>query len=56
MDTYGTLHLRRKEVPKEMQKRKMKKGEIIAFQRGKVTVIKWVDKKKGFITFHNSQY
>ncbi|GIY71398.1 piggyBac transposable element-derived protein 4 [Caerostris darwini] len=56
-DTYGTLNLKRKEVPKEMQKKKLKKGEIIAFQRGKVTVMKWMDKKKVSLlsTIHNTE-
>ncbi|GFY54378.1 uncharacterized protein TNIN_203711 [Trichonephila inaurata madagascariensis] len=55
-DVYGTLNLKRKEVPKEMQKKKLKKGKIIAFQRGKVTVMKWMDKKKVSLlsTIHNT--
>ncbi|KAF8789082.1 PiggyBac transposable element-derived protein like [Argiope bruennichi] len=55
-DTYGTLNLKRKEVLKEMQKKKLKKGEIIAFQRGKVTVMKWMDQKKVSLLSTNSQY
>ncbi|GFY44940.1 piggyBac transposable element-derived protein 4 [Trichonephila inaurata madagascariensis] len=50
-----TLNLKRKEVPKEMQK-KIEKGEIIAFQRGKVTVMKWMDKKVSLLsTIHNTE-
>lgn len=44
-DVYGTLKLTRKEVPSELKKKKLKKGEVVAFQRGKVCVLKWKDKK-----------
>lgn len=44
-DVYGTLRATRKEVPKELKNKKLNKGEIIAYQRGKVTVLKWKDKK-----------
>lgn len=49
-DVYGTVKLNRKEIPnelkkKELKKRKMKKGDIVGFQRGKVTVMAWKDKK-----------
>ncbi|GIY12457.1 piggyBac transposable element-derived protein 4 [Caerostris extrusa] len=56
-DAYGTLNLKRKEVPKEMQKKKIEKEEITAFQRGKVTVMKWMDKKKVSLlsTIHNTE-
>lgn len=56
-DTYGTLRLNRKDVPLELQKKKLKKGETIAFQRGKVMVLKWKDKKDVCLlsTVHNPQ-
>lgn len=49
-DVYGTIKLSRKDLPKEMQKKdlkkkKMAKGDIVGFQRGKVTVMAWKDKK-----------
>lgn len=49
-DVYGTVKLSRKEIPnelkkKELKKRKVKKGDIVGFQRGKITVMAWKDKK-----------
>ncbi|GFT84196.1 uncharacterized protein TNCV_1150081 [Trichonephila clavipes] len=44
-DMYGTLKPRRKDVPKELLSKKIDKGQIIAYQRGKVCVMKWMDKK-----------
>lgn len=54
-DVYGTLRVSRKEVPKELKNKKLKKGEIIGFQRGKVAVMKWKDKKDVFLisTIHS---
>lgn len=43
-DVYGTLKVNRKDVPKGLQ-RKLNKGELIGYQRGKVAVMKWRDKK-----------
>ncbi|GIY42740.1 piggyBac transposable element-derived protein 4 [Caerostris darwini] len=39
------------------EKKKIEKGEIIAFQRGKVTVMKLMDKKKVSLlsTIHNTE-
>ncbi|KAF2895759.1 hypothetical protein ILUMI_10419 [Ignelater luminosus] len=45
-DVYGTLQANRKEVPKELSTIKILKGEVIGFQRGKVVVMKWKDKKE----------
>ncbi|KAF2885883.1 hypothetical protein ILUMI_20291 [Ignelater luminosus] len=45
-DVYGTLRANRKEVPKELSTTKILKGEVIGFQRGKVAVMKWKDKKE----------
>lgn len=55
-DTYGTLRINRKEVPSELQKKKLKRNEIIAFQRGKVMTLKWKDKKDVCLlsTIHSS--
>lgn len=44
-DVYGTLRLNRKGVPATLKTTKLRKGEITGFQRGKVTVMKWKDKK-----------
>lgn len=44
-DVYGTLRVSRKEVPGELKNKELEKGEIIAFQRGKICVMKWKDKK-----------
>ncbi|GFU63865.1 piggyBac transposable element-derived protein 4 [Trichonephila clavipes] len=39
-DMYGTLKPRRKDVPKELLSKKIDKGQMIAYQRGKVCVIR----------------
>ncbi|CAH1963442.1 unnamed protein product [Acanthoscelides obtectus] len=44
-DVYGTVKLTRKEVPRELKDKKLKKGEVFGFQIGKVSLIKWKDKK-----------
>lgn len=49
-DTYGTVKLCRKQIPKnmtknEIKKQKLKKGDIVGCQRGKVTIMAWKDKK-----------
>ena len=44
-DVCGTLRLKRKDLPRDLKTIKLKKGEIIGYQRGKVTVLKWKDKK-----------
>ncbi|KAK9694585.1 Transposase IS4 [Popillia japonica] len=53
--TYGTMRINRKDLPTELQKKKLKKGEIIAFQRGKLMTMKWRDKKDVCLlsTIHN---
>ncbi|XP_035208278.1 piggyBac transposable element-derived protein 4-like [Stegodyphus dumicola] len=55
-DTYGTLKSTRKEVPSEIRNKKLKKGDVIAFQRGKVMAMKWKDKKDVCLlsTIHNT--
>lgn len=48
----GTLRSNRKGVPKEITK-KNKKGEVIGKEKGKIKIIKWVDKRPVFmITTH----
>lgn len=45
-DTTSTKRTKRKEMPTQMTNKKLKKGEFVAFQRGKVLVVKWKDKKE----------
>ncbi|XP_035214068.1 piggyBac transposable element-derived protein 4-like [Stegodyphus dumicola] len=56
-DIYGTVRLNRKSMPIELKKRKLKKGEIAAYQKGKVMVLKWKDKKDVALlsTVHNME-
>ncbi|GFX41943.1 piggyBac transposable element-derived protein 4 [Trichonephila clavipes] len=56
-DMYGTLKPRRKDVPKELLSKKIDKGQIIAYQRGKVCVMKWMHKKAVCLisTIHNPE-
>lgn len=44
-DVYGTLRPNRRDLPENFNKLTLKKGEIAAFQRGKITVLRWRDKK-----------
>lgn len=49
-DMYGTVRLSRKDLPPKMRKQelkklKMKPGDIVGYQRGKLTVMAWKDKK-----------
>ncbi|GIY51559.1 uncharacterized protein CDAR_1301 [Caerostris darwini] len=43
IDVYGTLRPNRRDLPENFNKITLKKGEI-AFQRGKITVLRWRDK------------
>lgn len=56
-DTYGTLRSNRKDLPQEFAKTKTKKGESLAFQRKKLMVMKWHDKKEICLlsTIHNPE-
>ncbi|GFW87146.1 piggyBac transposable element-derived protein 4 [Trichonephila clavipes] len=56
-DMYGTLKPRRKDVPKELLSKKIDKGQMTAYQRGKVCVMKWMDKKAVCLisTIHNPE-
>lgn len=55
-DLYGILRSNRKDLPQLVTK-KTKKGESIAFQRKKVMVMKWHDKKEICLlsTIHNPE-
>ena len=44
-DTYGTVKQNRKDMPPQIKSKKLKKGETIAFRRGKVLTMKWKDKR-----------
>ncbi|KAF8785039.1 PiggyBac transposable element-derived protein like [Argiope bruennichi] len=44
-DVYGTLRSYRRGIPQEIKDRNIKKGEIIGFQKGKMCILKYMDKK-----------
>ncbi|GFU52113.1 piggyBac transposable element-derived protein 4 [Trichonephila clavipes] len=44
-DTYGAVNKTKKDLPVNFSKEKVPKGEIVAYQRGKVMALKWQDKK-----------
>ncbi|XP_071744489.1 piggyBac transposable element-derived protein 4 [Lepeophtheirus salmonis] len=45
-DVFGTINPNKKDLPTDLEKRKLLKGEVMAFQRGKVMVLKWQGNKK----------
>ncbi|KAG8232299.1 hypothetical protein J437_LFUL011240, partial [Ladona fulva] len=45
-DTYGTLRRTRRGILKELETKKLKRGEVAAFRKGKVMVLRWKDKKE----------
>lgn len=55
-DIYGTMRANRKNLPLQIKLQKLKKGELIAFQKGKICVMKWQDKKPLCLlsTIHNA--
>jgi len=55
-DCVGTLKLNRKNVPEEVEDKKLEKGEIIARHSGPVTVLKWHDKRNVTMvsTYHSA--
>lgn len=44
-DVYGTVRPNRKDMPPDFQTKKLKKGEVQAYQRGKCIALQWRDKK-----------
>lgn len=56
-DIYGTVRSKRKGILKQLQNKKIEKGEIIAFKRNKIMTMKWLDKKNvGLLsTIHNTE-
>lgn len=45
-DLYGTVKSTRKGMPREFAKSKMKKGDFLAFRKGKILALKWKDKRE----------
>ncbi|KAJ4448708.1 hypothetical protein ANN_00099 [Periplaneta americana] len=56
-DIYGTVRPTRKDMPPSFRSKKLNKGEIVAFQRGKLTAMRWKDKRDVCLlsTVHNSE-
>ncbi|KAG8236323.1 hypothetical protein J437_LFUL018599 [Ladona fulva] len=56
-DTYGTVRVTRKGMPEQLKRKKIKKGEVAAFQKGKIMVLRWKDKKEVTLlsTVHNNE-
>ncbi|KAF8789089.1 PiggyBac transposable element-derived protein like [Argiope bruennichi] len=56
-DICGTLRSNRKGLPASLKSLSVKKGEIVGFQKGKMCVMKWKDKKTFLMlsTFHNTE-
>ncbi|XP_023238888.1 piggyBac transposable element-derived protein 4-like [Centruroides sculpturatus] len=54
-DFYGTVRTTRQQIPAEVRNKKLKKGETVAMQRGKVMALKWQDKRAVTLlsTVHN---
>lgn len=44
-DLYGTMRANRRGLPQVIRTKKLKKSEMVAFQKGKICVFKWQDKK-----------
>jgi hypothetical protein len=42
---YDTVKVTRKDIPPSVKTKKLKKGEAVAFQRGKAMALRWRDKK-----------
>ncbi|XP_064641303.1 piggyBac transposable element-derived protein 4-like [Lineus longissimus] len=56
-DAVGTLRANRKEVPKQLTGKRLKKGEIAALYCGKLMALKWKDKKDVHMlsTYHDAR-
>ena len=44
-DCYGTVKISRKEIPAQLKTRKLQKGQVSAYRRGKVLAMKRKDKR-----------
>ena len=55
-DAYGTVRSNRRNLPPELPKQKLNKGEVVAWQKGKMMALKWKDKKDVCLmsTVHNA--
>jgi len=55
-DAYGTVRSNRRNLPPNFPKEKLKKGEVAAWQKGKMIALKWKDKKDVCLmsTVHNA--
>ena len=55
-DAYGTVRSNRRNLPPDFPKEKLKKGEVAAWQKGKMIALKWKDKKDVCLisTVHNA--
>ncbi|GFS32577.1 hypothetical protein TNIN_356861 [Trichonephila inaurata madagascariensis] len=45
-DFFGTLRPNRKDLPKELKTEKLKKEDLLAYQRGKMMTMRWRDKSQ----------
>jgi len=56
-DCVETLRLSRKDIPQRVKEKKLKKGELVAQHSGRVSVLKWKDKKEVTMisTYHGKE-
>ena len=56
-DCYRTVKISRKEIPGQLKTRKLQKGQVSAYRRGKVLAMKWKDKRDVCLlsTIHSSK-
>lgn len=56
-DAVGTCRVNRKEIPKDLKEKKLAKGETFVKFRGKLCMVKWMDKKHVLMisTVHNGE-
>lgn len=54
---YGSVKANHKNMPLDLKKSKLKIGEIKAYQKGKLTVLRWKDKKDAVLlsSMHTNQ-
>ncbi|KAG8235686.1 hypothetical protein J437_LFUL014030 [Ladona fulva] len=53
-NTYGTVCVTRKGMPEPLKRKKLKKGEVAAFLKGKIMVLQWKDMTL-LSTAHNNE-
>ncbi|KAM5158092.1 piggyBac transposable element-derived protein 4 [Mantella aurantiaca] len=55
-DAYGTVRANRRDMPSMFAKKKLKTGEMVAWQKGKMMALRWRDKKDVCLmsTVHNT--